>query len=41
MAEPGETPLREDTYSRFMTYVKWGTGISAAVTAFVVWLIAS
>lgn len=41
MAEHGETPVREDTYSTFMTFMKWGTGITIVITAFVIWLIAN
>lgn len=38
--EVPETPVREDTYHSFMVFLKWGTVITALLTAFVIWLIA-
>lgn len=41
MAEQSDMGAHEGTYSGFIWLLKWGTIIAAAITAFVVWLIAS
>lgn len=41
MAENGDMPAHSGTYTSFLTLLKWGAIGSAAVTAFVIFLLVS
>jgi len=41
MAEENNITDAKETYSGFLTFLKWGTAVSVAVTALIVLIIAS